>query len=174
MENLIDRIVKTALSYEGKEEIVQNKGFKDPKFQVKMEAVGWDMLEPWCVLFTELVWRESYGNLNSLIADECRKLFSDSCTLSFKNFKKAGWDVDMHPSEGSIAIWQLFKNGKGQWQGHAGIVVDVFEVEFLSIEGNSNDNGSRNGFKVAKKVREYNFTMGNGLRLIGFIKPKPI
>jgi hypothetical protein len=40
---------------------------------------------------------------------------------------------------------------------------------FMSIEGNTNSNGGREGIEVAEKARDYNFYDKNGLCLKGFI-----
>jgi len=42
------------------------------------------------------------------------------------------------------------------------------------MEGNTNSEGKREGIEVAEKVRTLNFKTDNGLRLLGFVKPKEI
>ena len=43
-----------------------------------------------------------------------------------------------------MAVWRL---GNG-WQGHIGIVIDVHQGKFSTIEGNTNDKGGREGYIV--------------------------
>lgn len=170
---LRSKIIEIANSFVGKEEIGQNEGFKDKRFRLQMEAVGWRPGESWCSYFSELVWRLAYSHFNSIIASECEKLFSASCTKTYSRFKNnPSWEVSQFCRAGAIAIWQKYRNGNAYWQGHAGVVISTSEDYFVVVEGNSNNNGSRNGYKVAKNNREYNFDVENGLRLIGFIYPK--
>ena len=72
----------------------------------------------------------------------------------------------------NIVIWQTYKKGKAQGTGHAAIVMEVGEDTIKTIEGNTNDKGGREGYIVASKSRSINFTNDNGLRMLGFIKPK--
>ena len=53
-------------------------------------------------------------------------------------------------------------------------VVRISKKDFTTIDGNSNSSGGREGIEVAEKTRKYNFNSNNGLRLIGFIKPKKV
>jgi hypothetical protein len=77
--------------------------------------------------------------------------------------------------DGAICIWQRYKDGKGQWSGHAGIVIEKIhrrgaeDAKFITIEGNTNDAGGSEGYIVARKVRKYNTTAVNGLRVKGFV-----
>ena len=45
----------------------------------------------------------------------------------------------------------------------------------LTVEGNTNDDGSREGYMVAEKQRKIDFDVKqNGLVLMGFVHPKII
>ena len=140
MKKIQQQIVDTAHSYLGQEEIRGNMGFKNPKFDEKMRAVGFQDKFAWCALFVELVWREAYARCNGLFDSELEKLFSAGAVATFNNFKKNGkYPISETPEPGSIVIWQYYKNGKAHWTGHAGVVVFVSEngKQFTTIEGNT-------------------------------------
>jgi hypothetical protein len=50
--------------------------------------------------------------------------------------------------------------------------MEVNGKSIKTIEGNTNDKGGREGYTVASKNRLIDFTNDNGLRMLGFIKPK--
>jgi hypothetical protein len=78
--------------------------------------------------------------------------------------------VSQIPVLGAIAVW---RHGDS-WQGHLGTVtaVDLEKKRFVTVEGNTNNNGSRNGYIVLEKLRSLGLPHNpNGLNLIGFIYP---
>lgn len=162
-------IVRVAKSYIGKHEKPNNSGFVDADFEKRMKDVGWSSGLAWCAFFTELVWKEAYGQ--GQVFTELSKLFSGSATTTYKNFElSATWKVGQVPVEGAIAIWRF---GSG-WQGHAAVVTSVIsKTSFETVEGNTNSEGGREGIEVAVKQRLTNkpFTK-KGLNLVGFIYPK--
>lgn len=167
-----EKIAKTANSFVGQEEIKGNLGFKDEQFQEMMKAVGWKRKQAWCAYFCELVWKLAYVH-HLGINKQLSELFSGSTVQTWKNFSASGeWIVDKSPSRGAVAIWQKYKDGVAHWSGHAGIVIEVKDNKFFSVEGNTNDVGGREGYIVARKGRLYRFETDNGLRLLGFIHPK--
>lgn len=174
MKSINKEIVDTAYSFLGQEEIRGNLGFKDEQFEELMKAVGWQKSQAWCAYFAELVWRKAYANQNSLIEEKLRKLFSAGAVATFNAFDKSpDFETTKEPVIGSVVIWQNHKNGVAKWSGHAGIVVKVRSNGiFESIEGNTNDDGSREGYEVALKPRKSNYGGKNGLIVKGFIVPK--
>ena len=93
---------------------------------------------------------------------------------NFKNDKSGFFKVTKEPKIGDVVIWEKRINGEpdkiGIWtKGHAGIVSMVSSSGFMSIEGNTNSQGGREGIEVAEKARDYNFYDKNGLCLKGFI-----
>jgi hypothetical protein len=172
MKTIEQEIVDIAYSFLGQEEIRGNKGFKDARFQELMETVGWQFGQAWCVYFVELVWRLAYANQNSLIEARLSELFSGGAVKTYNRFKKYGsFEISQVPSKGAIIIWQNWKNGEPYWTGHAGVVVKTLSNSFLSIEGNTNNDGSREGYKSAERTRKLNFESTKGLVPLGFIKP---
>jgi hypothetical protein len=160
------KVVEIAKSYLGTTEKPSNTGFNDRVFEQKMEDVGFEKGHAWCCYFAELCFKEAMTD--KYIGLE--GLFSGSTVQTFKNFERAGYDISDKPIEGSLVIWQTQKDGKPQWSGHAGIVVEVIDDKtFTSVEGNTNDDGKREGYKVALKTRKVQ-KVKNGLQVLGFIK----
>lgn len=163
-------IKDVAEKYVGQTEIKGNMGFTNPEFEKSMKSVGWKVSYQWCALFSELVWHEAFQgdeNMLKIIKDK----FSASAFKTFLNFDKVGM-TSKTPEVGSVVIWRQVKKGVPQWTGHAGIVTEVHKDHFVSIEGNTNDAGGREGYIVAVKKRKYSFKVFNGLELVGFVNPK--
>lgn len=172
-KELQNKIVETALKYVGMQEIRGNMGWTNEAFEEKMVATGWGETQAWCAYFTELVWSEVYDPVG--LAKDLDKLFSGSARRTLAKFAEAeGWSTGQTPLPGSVAIWKMVKNGKDQWQGHAGIVIEVHADHIITVEGNTNAGGSREGDVVAKKTRKLTFKGTNGLVLEGFVYPKGI
>lgn len=193
MMSINQKIINRAMYYRGQQEIPGNQGFierdlhekiDDKTFQEKMELCGWEKGQAWCAYFVELVWKEAYAGdpLVSLLDI----LFNAGALATWNNFSKSEFITDKKPEPGAIAIWQNYryvtipnyhdlKNSRtelrGTWQGHAGIVIEVIKNEFVTIEGNTNENGSREGIEVARKIRLLSFDIHKGLVLKGFIHP---
>ena len=112
------------------------------------------------------------------IHDRAMKLIVGNSQSTLANFSQDNSGMFMVTDSavpGGIIIFQEFKNGKGLWSGHAGICIEVNKPQtpykgaitgwdFTTVEGNTNDNGSSNGYKVAIKHRRYCTTVTNGLR----------
>lgn len=161
-------IIENALSYVGQHEKEGNSGFLDPKFEAEMKEEGWKEGWAWCSVFTKVVFKNVYPER----AAELDKLFSASAVQTYKNFTRGGGYLENRmPKEGNLVIWQLQKDGKPQWQGHAGIVYELKSSwEFTSIEGNTNEAGGREGVAVAIKERKVLKDVWNGLKVLGFIQ----
>lgn len=163
-----NKVVEIARKYIGQTEKPGNMGFNNADFEHKMKAVGFQPSQAWCVYFTELVFKEAYPEKFA----ELDKLFSASAVKTFKNFSNAAYPINELPHTGNLVIWQMQKHGKPQWQGHAGIVVDVDlnKWVFTSVEGNTNDGGGREGYIVAERKRRTLAEVKNGLKVIGFVE----
>lgn len=175
-----NKIVEIAYSYEGKKELKGNSGFEDDFHQQELEAVGWKKGWSWCVFQAKLIWCKTYGHFDSSIIAELEKLFVPNAVQTWENFKKSKkFKTGNNAEEGDLALFALYKNDKpvknGMWtQGHAGIVTKHAQLFFLDMEGNTNGSGGREGIEVAEMKREYPFYEENGLRLLGFVKPKTV
>lgn len=167
----MNKAVEVALKYVGEKELPGNMFDPNSDFGKKMKAVGHQDGNAWCALFAELVFKEAYPEKFA----ELDKLFSASAVQTYKNFthkeKGLGYMEHALPKEGCLVIWQLYKEGQPQWQGHAGIVHSLISTwEFKSIEGNTNDAGGREGVTVAIKERKVLKDVWNGLKVLGFIQ----
>ena len=163
-------LIEIAKSYIGQKEIKGNKGFEDKEFEKRMKAVGFQSGWAWCCLFAELCYISAFVDKK----EELTKLFSASVTKTANNFKRSeNWTFSMKPTPGSLAVFNIVRNGRKQWSGHIGIVEKVKkDGSFLCIEGNANSSGGREGIEVARRLRKDNSKNLNGLVLQGFITLK--
>jgi len=167
----MNKVVETSLKYVGEKELNGNVFDPNSDFGKKLHSVGQKDGESWCAYFTEMVFKEAFPAK----AAELDKLFSASAVQTFKNFthpiKGKGYSQNHIPAVGNLVIWQKYVNGQPTWQGHAGIVSKVISTwEFESIEGNTNEAGSREGNTVAIKQRKVLAKVDNGLKVLGFIQ----
>lgn len=150
----------------GKKEKPGNTGFEDPELERAMRKVGWIPGWSWCSNIQEKWIWEAFPDLKA----EVNGYFVPSATATFRNLKNAGYPVSMEPIEGALVYWQRMKDGVAQWQGHAGVVSRVVSpLEFYSIEGNTNEKGSREGTTVLEKYRTVQNDIQNGLKVMGFV-----
>lgn len=159
------KLSEVARQYLGQTEKPSNSGFNDLEFEMKMAAVGWQKSHAWCAYFAELVAKETYPEKHQ----QLDKLFSASAVQTFKNFKDEGYTISSTPVKDSVVVWQNYKDGKAQWSGHVGIVSNVLsDTSFQSIEGNTSDSKSREGYIVAEHTRS-TASKKTGLNVLGFI-----
>ena len=163
----IDKIVLAAKSYLGQEEITPNLGFKDYSFNAKMNAVGFYKGASWCGFFVMLVMHEVYSDDPEAWA-YLHKYLSASTHTMWLNFKASKEIVTGQvPKIGAVVIWQ---EGNGT-SGHTGIVtaVDADGKHFVSVEGNTDGNGGRNGYRVWNNLHLIGQPHSEkGLNLLGF------
>jgi hypothetical protein len=162
----MEKLIEAARKDIGKKEKLSNSGFEDKELERAMKAVGWAAGWAWCASIQEKwVW-EAFPELK----DEVHGFFVPSATATYRNLKNAGYKVSMIPTPGALVYWQRYRDGKGEWQGHAGVVSKVIsDTEFYSIEGNTNAGGSREGDSVQEKHRFVKLDVENGLKVMGFI-----
>lgn len=82
-----------------------------------------------------------------VLAQQAQHKFKDRLDFIYK------WDKSIHTL---IRPGDIFLNRRSDidWV-HTGIVISVSKEVFHTIEGNTNDEGSREGFEVCKRVRTY-------------------
>lgn len=161
------KVEEVANKYIGMKEKPGNMGFIDDWFENRMKSVGFTPGHAWCAYFAELCFREALPDKSA----ELDKLFSAGTVQTFRNFRDAGYPISNVPRAGNLVIWQTMRGGNPQTTGHAGVVVDVVDQDtFHSIEGNTNDGGSREGYIVAKKLRNVVPNVKDGLKVMGFIQ----
>lgn len=170
----------------GVQEIPENQGFESNQrveeflktqgvfgsIQSLYELMGWRPGESWCAYTAELVWKIAYSKVDTTILKDLDKLFSAGAVQTYNNFLNSEFKVQDKPEIGAVVLMQNYKKGKADWTGHAGIVVDFGEDWFTAVEGNTNDEGKREGYEICKRTRKLDYKVMNGLRVKGFVIPK--
>lgn len=163
----IDEIIQTAKSFLGQEEIQPNNGFKDPTFDAKMKSIGFYKGASWCGFFVILILKEVYKDAPEIWA-HLKNILSPGTHQMWLNFKAPnGIITGQAPKVGAVAIWQE----GGGISGHTGIVtsVDPDGKHFVSVEGNTNGQGGRNGYRVWNNLHLIGQPHSEkGLNLLGF------
>jgi surface antigen len=166
-----EKIIAIAKSYIGQQEVQPNLSFKDPSFLAKMVSRGWEKGQAWCSYFAKQCWVEAYADNAKYLAivKECGSGGALNTLENYRNNKN--FAVNTAPVPGAIVI---FEEGHGP-NGHAGIVTAVDGNIFLTVEGNTNTDGSRDGYEVAAKSHELGLPFKPaGLNIAGFIHPVEI
>ena len=162
------RIVKFSESLVGQKELIANSGFNNKEFENLMREVGWKPGDAWCVYFVKLVW---YNMSPEWLKEKILRKVSGSSLQTWENLKNdPNFIVSAIPKAGDMAIWRVYSGGNPTNNGHAGIVKSLGFGTFTTVEGNTSDAGSSEGYIVAEKERPIDYTVKNGLRLIGFIR----
>lgn len=126
----------------------------DQKYSKELPGFGWSNHQAWCATFVCWVfWK--VGLLGLLPTP------SASCDLLASGFKKQGrWSE--YPAKGAVVFY-----GTPSDLNHTGIVVDYDGEYIYTVEGNTNDSGSREGDGVYLKKRAR-----RGVNVIGYGLPK--
>lgn len=164
------KVVKFSEMLVGQTEVVGNAGFTNAEFEKLMDEVGWQPGDAWCVYFAKLVW---YNAAPEFLKAKILKKVSGSSLQTWENLKDdPSFIVAAIPKAGDMAIWRIYDNGSPTWNGHAGIVKRLGIGNFTTIEGNTSNNGlsSNEGYIVVEKTRNIDYTVKDGLRLVGFIR----
>ena len=163
IDSVVDDLDKLRfMDFIGQNEIAGNMGFVSDWFDEKMRTIGFIDSRPWCAYYIRCL-------LNWIGLPYEYVSPSVMNTLNAYKKKHKLKSVDVRCSTVSLAVWQNFKNGKGLHTGHIGLCVWSNDSCFISVEGNTNAVGSREGFTTAIKLRTYKTNVTNGLRFIGFI-----
>lgn len=159
-----------ARKYLGIKEYGKNQGFslqtEDQRgFEQSMRKMGWRPGMAWCAFFIKLCVQESLGTkysheMNGSVHQTFNRL------LELKLFKKK----TLNYQKGDLVFWDA-----GEKRGHCGIVASTYPSQLVTIEGNTNKAGSREGDGVHTKQRSIQGTAK--WTLLGFLSPinnKPI
>jgi hypothetical protein len=161
---------KIAAQFVGIQEIPNNQGWKDEFLSHLMESVGFQKGWAWCALFAQVCTELYLAQFDSSLINKYRKCFSPSAVSTYNNFKKHYPDmVSSSPEKNAIIVWQKYKDGKQTAQGHEGIFCKFNQGWVTSIDGNTNEAGSREGDGVYRKMRDITTNKQNGLVFLGFI-----
>lgn len=137
-------IISVARTYIGQKEIAGNAGFVNKDFERRMQQVGWNRGEAWCMYLGELAVKEGAPALYA----QCATLFSGSTLATANNFKTQHPEtIVARPAPGCLVIWRT----KGATTGHAGVCVSVTGNRMKCVEGNTNNDGSREGYITLEK-----------------------
>lgn len=111
-----------------------------------LNSVGINFPASWCMAFVYWCVKQAYPNE--------MKLFKTGGVLAQWN-KTPKYKRSFKPVIGSVFIMDF---GKGL--GHTGFVYGVEGDFILTIEGNTNNESSRNGYEVAKRKRKISTIKG--------------
>lgn len=164
--NVTNNIVKIAKNYIGQEEVFNNNGFKNGLFHKKMVELGFALGQAWCGWFCRLVYKEA-GVKYTWVSPGTQTIIKYA--ISNNKLTKV-------PKPGALALFTKYKKGESTGKGHVCIVESVNETAktYRTIEGNTNLQGSRDGYGIASLTRRHSddeFNKRNGLVLRGFIYP---
>lgn len=177
---LADALIETAnheASLKIREVGGMNRGAKVQEYQ---RAAGLKPGDPWCAAFVAWCLMQSRqldkpptwasGSVATTYHKARRKLAPEAITTplhaDYKASIQPGW------------LWLRAKDSKGAtecragvWvQGHCGIVVEVNEIGFTTVEGNTNAGGSRDGDGVYKRLHKW-ATVADINRTIAWFNP---
>jgi hypothetical protein len=120
-----------------------------PEVEIYLRSVGLGKGFAWCMAF--VYWNVLQASIKLEIKNPLKKTAG---VLDQYNSRPLLWVKS--PKVGDIFIMDF---GKGV--GHTGIVELVFENGTIqTIEGNTNDDGSREGYKVCRRTRNVNSMKG--------------
>lgn len=144
MSSLNSLSLKIAQSQNGVQEIPRNSN-AGPAVESYLKSVGLGKGYAWCMAFVYWSVKEASKQL-----DLTSPLVKTAGVLRQWNEVDPKMKVTENPKTGDIFIMDY---GKGQ--GHTGFVVEVLKNGNLkTIEGNTNDEGSREGYEVCYRTRK--------------------
>ena len=112
---------------------------------------------PWCVGFTWFVISQACGALDVEVplvkTYSCDRLAADGCKkdLMVREAEIGRSDPAELLPPGTVFLQRRMP---GDWT-HAGLIVVAGKETFETIEGNTNDEGSREGYEVCRRIRGY-------------------
>jgi hypothetical protein len=137
------KALEIALRYEGTGE--EPKGTnRGPMINQFLLSVGIKGAAPWCMAFVYWCFEQAAKELK-----KPNPLFKTGHVLTAWQRRKDKLGVKANPQPGDVFIMRVGTTGNG----HTGIVERADEQFIYTIEGNTNDEGSREGFEVARRKR---------------------
>lgn len=129
----------------------QNKGPWVRLYMQGKEGVQW----PWCAGFVSYILQQACGSLGLPTPLK----YTYSCYLMARDAQEkliflAGKKLDTIPRKQLDGSIFLVQKGSDQWS-HTGIVLRAEQDYFYTIEGNTNDSGSPEGYEVCQRTRGY-------------------
>lgn len=138
MSELANKALRIAIQQLGAEEVPRGSNWGD-KVQMYLNSVGINFPASWCMAFLYWCFRQAgmAGQLPK--TGGCLAMWN---TVADKFKSKV-------PQVGAIVV---FDHGKGL--GHVGIIERIDGIILHTIEGNTNDEGVREGFEVCRRERK--------------------
>lgn len=141
MTPLATATLKTATSQLGVKEIPKGSN-AGPEVEIYLRSVGLGKGYAWCMAF--VYWCTQQAAIKTAVNNPLKKTAG-----VLDQFNSRPLLVAKTPQPGDIFIME-FSGGTG----HTGIVEKIVGTTLYTIEGNTNDEGSREGFEVCRKKRE--------------------
>lgn len=162
------KVIDEALKYLNEKEKSGNQGFYNSELEILLKNNGWSIGQPYCAYFVRAMYTTAYPDQKTAL----KRIIQGGTqyTLSLAKSDKTGFCIFNNNAQvGDIAVWTTYKNGIIQSSGHVGLVTEVRELNFSTIEANTGALGGREGDGIYAKERTYDFNKATGLRLQGFI-----
>jgi hypothetical protein len=153
----------------GQKELPGNKFSSETVLGKLLHAAGQQDGQAYCAYTAEAMYKECYPEK----FDELDKLFDASAVKTFKNFRDAGYPIGNMPQIDSLVVWQKYVDGKADWRGHCGIVIETNGQNYKSFEGNTASAANSregDGFYIKSHTLMGAREVTNGLRLLGFVQ----
>ena len=147
MSDLSQKALQIALTQIGKREdpIGSNWGTDaHPEVRNYLESVGIDLSASWCMAF--MYWAFEQAALQLGVTNPLTKTGG-----VLRQWNKHPDKRQKTPASGDIFIMDF-----GHGLGHTGLVERVEDNIIITVEGNSNTDGSRNGYEVVNHSRGIN------------------
>lgn len=138
---LAQKTLEIAIAQIGVQEIPKNSN-SGPEVEIYLKSVGLSRGYSWCMAF--IYWCTQKASVQTNLKNPLKKTGG-----VLDQYNSRPLLVHTTPNIGDIFILDL---GKGL--GHTGIIEKIDGAIIHTIEGNTNDNGSREGYKVCRRKRE--------------------
>jgi hypothetical protein len=159
-------IIEVAKKYLGMDEKPGNVFDLTTDLGKMLKKAGHNDGDPWCCLFAEGVACEAYPEREIKL----RKMFSANCFETYCNALRQGYKVYNYPVKGGIIIFQYVKAGVQTTKGHAAICTEALSrTKYDTIEGNTSEEGSREGTTVGEQKGRDTLSRDTGLQFLGCI-----
>jgi len=145
-------------------EFNQNEGTWVRAYMDGHEGKNW----PWCMGFVQTVIDQASFTIGKSLKDYLPVTYScDVVGLDGLNKKKLIRNLDIRNKPDLIEKGDIFLIVKSEkdWT-HTGIITDIENDWFHTIEGNTNDEGSREGYEVCQRKRNFRTSNIDVYRLV--------
>lgn len=137
-----EKALEIAIAEDGKQEIPKGSNW-GPDVEKYLRSVGINFPASWCMAFVYWCYQQAANAMSVK-----NPMLSTGGVLNQWNARKANFSVTS-PMPGDVFIMDF-----GGGLGHTGIVVEVNGDDIKTIEGNTNDTGSREGYEVCFRWRK--------------------